>query len=334
MKFSIVIPAYNAERTLRRCIESLQEQLFEDFEAIIVDDGSTDCTAQIAREITEGDSRFVLIQQNNQGVSATRNRGIREAKGEFVVFLDSDDQYDASFLQEFSQMIGQYPDYDHFWCGFKTVSLDGEVLRQNVWAADLVLDRAVIMDLHEKTMDAALWNKAFRRDVLIKNDIRMDPQLSLGEDLLFNFAYLDVCNPKIVVSSKPLYLYTKFDDHSLDSKYRENLLDIYLLLSQRMITYLRKWQVSDGQLAKYYSSVFYMLERVLNNTYRPECQWEKARKRKYNRSIIRSELFQTALRQSECYIHPLYRCAYTIGSWNLIMLLELLRKRKNGRNGE
>lgn len=114
MKFSVIIPVYNAEQTLERCLRSVQIQNFSDFEAIIVDDGSADQSAAIVRKYAETDHRFRYVYQKNQGVSAARNYGISKAVGEFIVFLDSDDQYKQDYLQQFNKLIAEYPECDHF----------------------------------------------------------------------------------------------------------------------------------------------------------------------------------------------------------------------------
>ena len=88
---SIIVPVYNAEETLRRCIESVLNQGFTDFELLLVDDGSTDSSAGICREYENGDRRVRVIRKENTGVSDTRNLGLSEARGTFVQFLDSDD---------------------------------------------------------------------------------------------------------------------------------------------------------------------------------------------------------------------------------------------------
>lgn len=336
MKFSIIIPAYNAEKTLVACLESVRAQTFSDFETIIVDDGSTDGTRFVAEQFAQSDARFRYIRQENCGVSATRNHGIAEANGEFIVFLDSDDRYERAYLQEFHEMTTAYPDCDHFWCGFRSVDSCGRDLDCTAWSGDdgtyHVLLRDQIMDLHEKTLDAALWNKAFRRQLLQTHGLRMDEALSLGEDLLFNFGYLDVSRPRIVVSSRPLYLYTKAADGTLDSKYRPDLKAIYESVNARLLTYLQRWEVSPAQMTKFYNSVFYALERVLYNTYRPECAMTSAQKRKYNSMILKSSHFKQTLKRTDCSIHPLYRHAYRMGSWSYVRLLDSLVKLKKKFN--
>ena len=326
MKFSIVIPAYNAEKTLGACLQSVQEQTFSDFEAIIVNDGSTDGTHLVAAQFTQEDSRFHYIRQENQGVSATRNHAITAAKGEFVVFLDSDDRYDRNYLQEFYEMISAHPNCDHFWCGFRSVTPCGRDLGCTGWLKDdgryYIHDRAQIMDLHERTLDAALWNKAYRRKILEDHGIRMDESMSLGEDLLFNFAYLDACRPQIVINNRPMYLYTKAENGTLDSKFRPDLKEIYEIMNGQLLAYLQRWNVSQTQLTKYYNSVFYTLERVLYNTYRPECTMTSAEKRRYNHLLLKSDQFQTVLKRTNCRIHPIYRWAYQMNCWDLVMVLD------------
>ena len=328
MKFSVIIPAYHAEKTLGACLQSVRQQTFADFEAIVIDDGSADGTRFVAEQFTLSDPRFRYIRQENRGVSATRNHGIAEAKGEFIVFLDSDDRYDRAYLQQFHEMTAAYPDCDHFWCGFRSVDPQGRDLGCTVWPDEggtyHILERDRIMDLHEKTLDAALWNKTFRRQILQTHGLRMDESLSLGEDLLFNFGYLDVSGPRIVVSSRPLYLYTKAADGTLDSKYRPDLKEIYEGVNARLLTYLQRWEVSPAQMTKFYNSVFYTLERVLYNTYRPECAMTPAEKRKFNSEILKSSHFRQTFNQTDCSIHPLYRRAYEIGSWNCVLLLDAL----------
>lgn len=331
MRFSIIIPAYNAERSLRRCLNSVKNQVFTDYEAIVVDDGSADQTAAIADEFAREDPRFRCVRQNNQGVSAARNSGIRSASGEYIVFLDSDDEYVPEYLCAFERMIAQYQECDHFWCGFRSVDASGNRLEDYGYAdcagKVFVTDRSQIMSLHEKTLDASLWNKAFRKSILDENQLRLDEGLSLGEDLLFNYAYLNVSRTQIVIYDCPLYLYTKAKHGTLDSMYRENLKDIYDIINDGLLDYLKKWRTSQEEMSKYYRSVFYLMERALYNTYRPECTWSSAQKRRYNNGLMRSDRFQTALKRTEG-MHPLYRRAYEMGEWTLIRILDELVKMK------
>ena len=96
---SIIIPVYNNEAYVQKCIDSVKKQSFEDFEAIIVNDGSTDNSRSIIEALIEKDERFHLINQENQGVAAARNRGIDQAKGKYLTFIDGDDYIGRDYLK-------------------------------------------------------------------------------------------------------------------------------------------------------------------------------------------------------------------------------------------
>ena len=98
---TVVIPAYNAEKYIEETFDSLRAQTLTDWEALIVDDGSTDATAQIAEKASHADARFRLLRQENAGVSAARNHGLSEAQGTYILFLDSDDTLTADSLRAF-----------------------------------------------------------------------------------------------------------------------------------------------------------------------------------------------------------------------------------------
>jgi glycosyltransferase involved in cell wall biosynthesis len=106
MLISIIIPFYNVEQYFNKCIESIHNQSFQEFEAILVDDGSSDSSLAIARNWESKDTRFHVIVQNNQGVSAARNKGISKAKGDYICFIDADDCVEANYLEELSAYAG------------------------------------------------------------------------------------------------------------------------------------------------------------------------------------------------------------------------------------
>ena len=95
---SVIIPVYNAQPYLHRCIDSVLASAYSDFEIILVNDGSTDCSPEICRAYAEADSRVIYISQENRGVSSARNRGLEAARGEWIIFLDSDDFITADYL--------------------------------------------------------------------------------------------------------------------------------------------------------------------------------------------------------------------------------------------
>lgn len=330
MMFSIIIPVYKAEQTIRRCLDSVSAQTCGDFEVLMIDDGSPDGSAAICAAYAASDPRFRLLQQQNQGVSAARNLGLRTAQGTYIAFLDSDDAYLPDYLETFRHLVEAHPNLDCFWCGFDELSDNGAVTH-HVFEPDGIshLNRRDIMLAHERWMDSTLWNKLFSRRVIAEAGISMDRSLSLGEDMMFVFQYLDAARDGICVVNRPLYLYTHLSNGTLDSKYRPDLKEIYDLLDERILVWLTKWRVSSEHIRKYHNSVFYTQERILRNTFRVESPLSNREKYRINRQILRSEKFRTALNQSDCFIHPLYRFAYRTGSYRIVQLMDYLSARKN-----
>ena len=110
MTFSVIMPLYNKAPYVEKAIRSVLEQTYPHYELIVINDGSTDNSAEIAEKLLEGVSNARFINQQNSGVATTRNNGVAIAKGEYVCFLDADDWWDVSFLQEMSQFIQEYPE--------------------------------------------------------------------------------------------------------------------------------------------------------------------------------------------------------------------------------
>lgn len=127
-KISVIIPAYNMEKYVERTLRSLMDQTFKDFETIIINDGSTDNTEKIIQEaLQNANFQWKLINQENQGVSAARNRGLIESKGEYVCFLDADDYYNPTFLEKMYNKAKE-KNYDFVFCNFSYVDENGKTI--------------------------------------------------------------------------------------------------------------------------------------------------------------------------------------------------------------
>ena len=120
-KISIIIPFYNVENYIAKCINSVKNQTFTDFECILIDDESPDTSKQIAEQIIQNDKRFRVISQLNKGLGGARNTGLDNAKGEWVVFLDSDDYWERDFLRIMYEKATKY-NADIIVCRYKSIS--------------------------------------------------------------------------------------------------------------------------------------------------------------------------------------------------------------------
>ncbi len=325
---SVIVPVYKAEAHLRDCLESILGQDERDLEIILVEDGSPDQSGHICECYREKDGRIQVIHKTNGGVSSARNAGIARATGEYIVFVDSDDYIEPAYVRELLAAAKAHPDVGQVWCSYQTV-LDycsrerGESVSGTPKRFQLQKD---IMTLHAMNLDASPWNKLYRTDWIQQHQLRFDESLSLGEDLLFNFAYFDVMESKdILVLPAQLYNYVEAGGESLNSRYRKNLLDIYRHLNKTCETFLRKWQVPEDQMKLFDNSVFFMYEKVLRNTFRSPQMSRKEMYRRNNR-LMKSEEFQGVLAKTTCYIHPLYKKAYQIGDYRGITFLDWVHK--------
>ena len=128
-KISIIVPVYNSEKTLDVCIKSIQKQIFEDYEVIFVDDGSTDRSVRVIENYREKDERIHLFQKENGGVSSARNYGIREAGGKYLFFMDSDDYIPPHYLSKIMEIQSQSEDKIQVITGLQKFTCDEELYK-------------------------------------------------------------------------------------------------------------------------------------------------------------------------------------------------------------
>lgn len=165
---SIIVPVYNVEAYLEKCVESLIHQTYRSLQIILVNDGSTDNSLTIAEQLAAKDSRIELYSQPNQGLSAARNTGMQYAIGEYISFIDSDDYIALDFYESLINTIG---DYDFIQFGYKRVTTNGKVICQKL--------PHHIYQFHSACM------RIYRKDFLAKNNL----QFMVGkiyEDVLFS----------------------------------------------------------------------------------------------------------------------------------------------------
>lgn len=329
---SVIVPIYNAEKFLHYCIDSILNQSFVDFEILLVNDGSTDNSGKICDKYAEKDTRVKVIHKQNGGVSSARNAGIEAAQGEYICFVDSDDYLESNYLKELIETKRKYSDFDNVWCGFQTVE-DYLKNNRNAFAAEnnkgySFSNLSSIMDLCEKWLVQMPWNKLFITKIIKENSLIFPPELSLGEDYIFNLRYLDCTNGKIVVINKPLYDYLRDGKESLDNKYYPDLLEIYRRLNSETEKYAQKWKLSEEQISKMYNSFFFRLEAVLRNTFNENNKSSLRTKLKYNNRILKSSDFRESMDKMNAHIHPFYRFAYKSKNYIFVLFLNLIVKIK------
>lgn len=215
-KISVIVPVYKAEAYLHRCVDSLLAQTFQDFEILLIDDGSPDRSGEICDEYARKDKRVRVFHKENGGVSAARNEGIIQAKGEWIAFIDSDDYIDRTYIEDFG--LDRY-DADIYLQGYQ-VEMNGKVLRRHYFSVNGILFVPFVKMFVEGEIRNILNSpccKLFRRRIVTMFDLSFDTSISFGEDHLFVLSYL-CCAQTFVLSPVMGYHYVHYAGESLTRK--------------------------------------------------------------------------------------------------------------------
>lgn len=217
MKFTVIIPCYNCEKTLEETAESVLNSGLYDFEIVLVDDGSTDGTAALCDRLCEKHGEIRCIHQQNAGVSAARNHGIDEARGDYIWFVDSDDTVDAGAMSPAVDAIAErQPDMLIFGMSFDYYR-KGKMYRRDflVPPCDGMLSQEQLVErfreLYEHNALTPVWNKLFRREILLCSEARFDISMHLMEDYLFVLDVLPHCK-SISCLPEAIYHYRQGED--------------------------------------------------------------------------------------------------------------------------
>lgn len=295
---SVVIPVYNTNERFKACFESVVNQTYQNIEVILVDDGSSDISAQICDMIALSTVSFpvFLIHRTNGGVSRARNLGIDFANGEYLVFVDSDDWIKPNHIYDLVETRNRFTDNGHIWCGFECSSDHTKYIYSKKESFSMV-SRNDYFDLAGKVLTQSPCLRIYDVSILRQNHIKMIEDLSLTEDMLFNLQYMDtVPSTDICVINKANYIYLDSDSDSLNHKYRENLKEIYDHLLDTIWQYMAKWGLKDAHsMGEYYSTVYYKNVEVLNNTFHPQNRMSYFDKLRFNNSILKSKRFVDSL---------------------------------------
>lgn len=205
---SIIVPVYNAEKTLARCVRSLMAQTYRNLEILLVNDGSRDQSPAICQRFAQEDGRIRVIDKPNGGVSSARNAGLDAARGDFVMFCDSDDWVEPDWCESMVSLCG--PE-DMVICESDRADLKTEHDADTEDAERREL-------LHYPILACSLWNKLFLRPAIEQAGLRFDEKLRLGEDFCFVLAYLCQIDGKLRFLYRPLYHYDVSTEGSLSKK--------------------------------------------------------------------------------------------------------------------
>ena len=217
MTFSVVIPCYNCAKTLEATVKSVCSSGLIDYEILLIDDGSTDRTAELCDRLCAHDPTIRCIHQENAGVSAARNCGIREAQGDYLWFVDADDTVDAGSLAQAVEIaIHLQPDMLLFGMSFDYYHHGRMYRRENLvppCEGRLFLEhlKARFQEFYRCNALTPVWNKLYRRDLIMKHNVRFHEDMILMEDFLFVLELLPFCQ-NIYCLPEAIYHYRQSED--------------------------------------------------------------------------------------------------------------------------
>lgn len=251
MKYSVIIPIYNAECTLKRCLDSLLSQLNSSIEVLLINDGSTDSSSDICKEYLSRSECFKYYEQENVGVSAARNIGLENAKGEYILFVDSDDYVTDDYFERISYYINDNnPDLLLFGAkylnrsAFTIVSYDNDMSYSGKEIAPHYFS------LYKQDKVYTLWNKVFKNKIISENKIYFDSKLHVGEDAVFIFHYFLYTN-LLAECKDVLYFVDESNQNSLSRKRRKDLCYELIAATEIMEDYLNE-SSQDAMCSDFY----------------------------------------------------------------------------------
>ena len=244
---SIIVPVYNGEKSIERCLRSIQNQSYTNIEVIVVNDGSTDHTEKVIKKYVEEDARFHYIKKDNTGVSDSRNIGMASAKGEYFQFVDGDDWLVKRATEEFVRTAQLY-DCDMVISDFYRVCGRKNMVKGHIDMGPVITRTKFaeyMMKAPANFYYGVLWNKFFKADIIRKFSLVCDTDLDWCEDFRFNLEYLQYVG-NVGVIDRPLYYYVKTKGSLVDTqagslqltiKTKRKLFDYYKELYQALDLY-------------------------------------------------------------------------------------------------
>ncbi len=250
---SIIVPVYNIDSYISRCMDSIVNQSYHDLEIIVINDGSTDNSLEIISKYAADDSRIIVIDQKNLGVSAARNAGIKIAHGEFLMFVDGDDWIDTKTCEQALARIKSQEIDLVFW-SYTREYPEGATLEKNLFSEDQLFNEVECINLHRRLFGlygvqlknpehadslVTVWGKLYRTKVIKDNNLLFIDTKKIGtaEDALFNIYYFNYIERAFYIHYH-YYHYRKNVPASLTGQYKPSLLQQWLTLFDYMSSLL------------------------------------------------------------------------------------------------
>lgn len=326
---SIIIPVYNSEKYIEELLKSLLQQISMKHEIILINDGSTDGTSEICNKYDRLYSNINVIYQENGGPAKARNKGLKNANGEYILFVDSDDCIKENTIKVIDSLIDNSKN-DLIIFGYEC-----EKYKNGIAKISKITHKNRECKIDEfkkdfcKYMDgwylSLITNKIYRRNIIIKNNILFDETLKNSEDLLFNFSYIKFCE-KISIVSNILYKYIKHNSESISSIYHNNLVEMQQYAFQKIEQIIKDMKadtsINNKLLQKQYTSInFSIIYNLCNGKYK----LSKKQKHEVLKKIVEDEKFLLSLKNNSNE-SKVYKILFNLIKFKLNILINIFMK--------
>lgn len=259
-KISVIVPVYNVEQYLERCVESIINQTYTNLEIILVNDGSTDNSGKLCDELAKKDERIRVIHKENGGLSDARNRGIDESESDLVGFIDSDDYIDSDMYEVLLKNLND-TDADLSMCALYDVynnTPEAQVTNKETWK--LSSEQAIRMVMEAKILSVTAVNKLYRKSLF--TDLKFEVG-KIAEDAFIMIKLLDKCE-KIVATNEKKYYYVHRENSITTQKFSTKFLNVIEAYEQNSNIILEKYpKLKDVAQTRMNWAYFYVLDRLL-----------------------------------------------------------------------
>lgn len=265
---TIIIPVYNASKYLKRCLESVLNQSYKTLEIILIDDGSNDGSLGIMQSYSAVDKRIKLYHKKNSGPSDTRNKGLQQANGDYICFIDADDYVEINYIQVFIDVLfnNQRPDllitdYIEYSKHHPRGILQKQLEKSGCYEIEVFMP-----NLFYGVM-GVLWGKMFKNSIIKENQLFFESKIRYQEDLLFIFFYLNNCK-SVYYSSIPTYHYNRLNEYSITSIIKPSYVAEFEKIQTLLLANIKNDSIYSIVLDR--SSIFYcnyILSLAIHNKY-------------------------------------------------------------------
>ena len=316
---SIIVPIYNAEKYIDRCMESIYAQTFSDYEIILVNDGSIDNSAAICKKYQSEDSRVTYIEKENGGAGSARNAGMEKARGEYLAFPDADDSFEPGMYKDLYD-LAKSGGYDVVFSGvnYYTQEENGELAfsrTQNIEAVSFT-DRQscrenIMTFFPTTTIFDVPWNKLYKRSVIEENGIRFT-DIRRCQDAVFNLDFFNCIN-SAASTDQAYYRYMENTAADVQRKFPKDYIEITVFYYSHLIDTLTQWGVYAGDIKRHYDTSFvisvYGAMKLFDN---PRWDLNKEEQKRYvtdilNRSDIQERIKGASVRDDAVWMYEIIK---------------------------